>query len=662
MKKLLLFLLLALPALAQVSPQIQGAGAPSNPCFNGGQEYVDTTNHVIYSCPSNGSNWVNRGASNTSGGGAASGGDTVSTYSITSAGAQGLVNLSGTSVDTHAISWRISGLSGLNVADTIGYSNGDLHTANANWTYQTGTFSTTSNVVYGSSATSLAYRSDGANTASEFAQERVVVTGNILSAQNAGPCVRVQTGAFTAYCIQLATNAFRISIWNAGVLTVLANFDASAPVSGDIVKITASGTTISGFKNGVLVGTASDAVIASGFTGMYSAGSATINGASTFQSGQIISCSIAVDGSADGTTWAPGLIVPAQDCTQVPGGSGSPNGSFQVSAISNYVRVNVSALTAGLTLTATYRGRYSPAPAAAASAVSNGQYVNAGEIIWTQLTSQGGVGTINVQTVVRLLLANGTNQNTAQTISSCVTANGGYGFGMVLSSPGWLQSVVSVVQTGGFPQGTFFINQYILPSMPSGGTSTSCNGVLNQTFASQVSTLLSGAPTGSFYPVSFVGTSYIPSSTWSIPGYTTTIAISNPSAGAEWSYTVPNLGGAGGGARTCIQSVSFTLASGSTGVNPVLVLTINGSKIVYAPATQQGSATTQTYSFSPGAVAEAVTAGSTLYHIVPFNNGQLACYNAGLSTATIGTLTTTINGTSQFSNISLLTQVQQDNN
>jgi parallel beta-helix repeat protein len=54
-----------------VQPQIQGAGAPTNPCFNGGQQYVDTTNHVIYSCPSNGSNWVNIGLGNLSGGGGA---------------------------------------------------------------------------------------------------------------------------------------------------------------------------------------------------------------------------------------------------------------------------------------------------------------------------------------------------------------------------------------------------------------------------------------------------------------------------------------------------------------------------------------------------------------------------------------------------------------
>lgn len=77
MKKVLLFffVLLASASFAQVSPQITGAGAPTNPCLNGGQQYLDTTGHNIYVCPSNGSNWVNIGIGNaaatvTSGNGA----------------------------------------------------------------------------------------------------------------------------------------------------------------------------------------------------------------------------------------------------------------------------------------------------------------------------------------------------------------------------------------------------------------------------------------------------------------------------------------------------------------------------------------------------------------------------------------------------------------
>jgi hypothetical protein len=64
----------AIPAHAQVVPQIQGAGAPSNPCANGGQQYVDQTNHVLYGCPNSGGNWVNLGLGNLTGGGGGSGG------------------------------------------------------------------------------------------------------------------------------------------------------------------------------------------------------------------------------------------------------------------------------------------------------------------------------------------------------------------------------------------------------------------------------------------------------------------------------------------------------------------------------------------------------------------------------------------------------------
>jgi hypothetical protein len=56
---LLACLCLARTVHAQVQPQITGAGAPTNPCVNGGQQYLDTTNHTLYNCPANGSNWVN---------------------------------------------------------------------------------------------------------------------------------------------------------------------------------------------------------------------------------------------------------------------------------------------------------------------------------------------------------------------------------------------------------------------------------------------------------------------------------------------------------------------------------------------------------------------------------------------------------------------------
>lgn len=65
MKRLLLFLLLVTcGAIAQVSPQIQGSGAPTNPCYNGGQQYYDQTNHILYNCSIPGQNWTNIGVGN----------------------------------------------------------------------------------------------------------------------------------------------------------------------------------------------------------------------------------------------------------------------------------------------------------------------------------------------------------------------------------------------------------------------------------------------------------------------------------------------------------------------------------------------------------------------------------------------------------------------
>lgn len=63
---LLLLLLLSFPAFSQVQPQIRGAGTPSpSTCATSGQQYLDTTNHVLYNC-SNGT-WVNIGLGNLTG-------------------------------------------------------------------------------------------------------------------------------------------------------------------------------------------------------------------------------------------------------------------------------------------------------------------------------------------------------------------------------------------------------------------------------------------------------------------------------------------------------------------------------------------------------------------------------------------------------------------
>jgi hypothetical protein len=68
--KLLLLAILAIGTTThtEVQPQIQGVGATSNPCANGGQQYVDQTNHALYGCPASGGNWTNLGLGNLIGG------------------------------------------------------------------------------------------------------------------------------------------------------------------------------------------------------------------------------------------------------------------------------------------------------------------------------------------------------------------------------------------------------------------------------------------------------------------------------------------------------------------------------------------------------------------------------------------------------------------
>jgi len=47
---------------------------------------------------------------------------------------------------------------------------------------------------------------------------------------------------------------------------------------------------------------------------------------------------------------------------------------------------------------------------------------------------------------------------------------------------------------------------------------------------------------------------------------------------------------------------------------------------------------------------------------LPFNNGQLVCMNAGLTTLTFTTLTTGIQTGDQWTPGGILVQLQQDNN
>jgi len=198
--------------------------------------------------------------------------------------------------------------------------------------------------------------------------------------------------------------------------------------------------------------------------------------------------------------------------------------------------------------------------------------------------------------------------------------------------------------------------------MPVGGSQYACANALQSPLPGAL--ILDGAPLGSSYEGGFTGTSYIPTSPWSIPGFSALLNGNTPSAGAEEVYTFSGLGSSGGGARTCIQSIQFGLTTSATAANrlPAIELIASGVVIgVYSATTAQTASTTQTYVLEPGTV-EQVTTGSTIFHLMPFNNGQPFCINSGFTSFTINSLTAGLQSGDQYTGFHLFAQIQQDNN
>lgn len=291
--------------------------------------------------------------------------------------------------------------------------------------------------------------------------------------------------------------------------------------------------------------------------------------------------------------------------------------------------------------------------------VSNGQWVTTSDVLWTQYTSPGstlypGLATAQILSAYRILQPNGTLTNGQWTTTTCnMASNGGYGIGIQVPVNGWLQSYTTYMTTGGVSQGTIYANLYVLPSMPSGGSQGTCSVSLA---AANFGTLLAGAPTGSFYPVGFVGTTANIVSPWAIPAPAVNQAISNPSAGAEFQATL------GTQTRTCVTGLSFALTTSATVANRTVSIRMiqpasTGTQLIYIASITQPASTAVVYSFSPGTLAQQQTFGASILQTVPFTNGAPVCFN-GASTGTIGSLTSNIQAGDQYSSINLaLTQL-----
>lgn len=174
------------------------------------------------------------------------------------------------------------------LTDAFPYANGDLHTANANWVYQTGTFTVSTNKVF-SQTSGFAYRTDTAWQADQYSQVTAVVTAGSAT-QNTGPAVRISTSADNAYCIQYANNLFRLSKCAAGTFTALANASTALPITGDVIRLQVVGNVLTVFQNGTAVAGLTNIVdntFATGSAGIFGAGTATANGFSAWAGGKV---------------------------------------------------------------------------------------------------------------------------------------------------------------------------------------------------------------------------------------------------------------------------------------------------------------------------------------------------------------------------------------
>jgi hypothetical protein len=378
-------------------------------------------------------------------------------------------------------------------------------------------------------------------------------------------------------------------------------------------------------------------------------------GSVSVTTGGVFSQTLTVEESPDGgNTWtSPGTITTAG--INVYGAVSMTDFRVRCSAFtSGLATINLQASTAGTNGAANVPG----AP------ISNGQWVTAGQVIWFQYTTQA-IGTITMNQDVKIMQQNGAFNLQNWSVSCNLNAIGGFGTGYSVPVSGWLQSATTYASTGGFPQGSMYVNIYALNSMPTGGGTGGCVSTLA---AANIGTLLFGAPTGSSYPVSFVGTSSIPVSPWSIPGYTNIQNVTTPSAGAEWTFTPAGTGSGGSSAgRVCVQAVTFELVTSATVANRTVALRIFQSggipQAIWIAQIPQTASQSIFYSFTPGASDIEATLNGGTFQTVPFNNGNPICFNQGATqNMTIGTSTGGLQAGDQYSNISMFTAVQQDNN
>lgn len=148
----------------------------------------------------------------------------------------------------------------------------------ANWTVANGSFTIASNTYTGNggsgSSANVAFWSASSAPNNQFSQAKFVVVGTV---GNAGVIVRAQATGSQGYFMHCnGSNPCRIYRVANGPTYTQIGTDCSGgfPVAGDIIKIDIQGTTITGYKNGILLTgcTGTDATYATGKPGIWGQG------------------------------------------------------------------------------------------------------------------------------------------------------------------------------------------------------------------------------------------------------------------------------------------------------------------------------------------------------------------------------------------------------
>lgn len=152
-------------------------------------------------------------------------------------------------------------------SDAFTYSNGNLATvSSAKWTKDTAFADpvVTSNQLNAAFDTDAAARisSWSGSTADHYSEAVLATDGG----DNGGPCVR-SDGAGTFYCVGTIAGAIRIFEVTAGSFASIAG-PTGAYAEGDTIRISAVGTTITVYANGVQQAQVTDGTITTGRPGM----------------------------------------------------------------------------------------------------------------------------------------------------------------------------------------------------------------------------------------------------------------------------------------------------------------------------------------------------------------------------------------------------------